>query len=112
MIRSKLYNFNEDKLGLDFISNYEVNNGLDLSVYTRYGLTFPKHVVTSVDIGRPDLISKKLYGSAKYWSILFNVNGIFDPFNDLYIGQRLNAPPLNIIEDYYTRCKKEVKGDQ
>jgi len=59
------------------------------------------------DIGAPDLISKKLYGSEKYWWIILLVNKIHDPYNDMEIGDIIQVPSVfdvyNFVRQYKIR---------
>jgi len=59
--------------------------------------------VVQEDIYRPDLISYKNYGTVAYWWLICYVNGVFDPFYDLEVGQEIEIP--NIL-DIYTFYKK------
>ena len=43
---------------------------------------------------RPDLISNVFYGSPRNWWLLMLVNGINDPFEGFYVGQRILIPKI------------------
>lgn len=78
---------------LDFL-----NNSL-----SRFKMTYnvDYYLVNDTDLMRPDMISYKMYGTVNYWWIICLVNNIFDPFNDLYVGQQLTIPnALDIFEFY------------
>ena len=62
--------------------------------------------VTEADIARPDLMSYKLYNKVNYWWILLKFNGIQDPWNDLEVGQILNVPAQNDIEEFVLKSRK------
>ena len=59
--------------------------------------------VSEADLMRPDMISYKVYGTVKYWWLIMSVNTIFDPFNDLTVGQRLVLPNVLDILDFYKK---------
>jgi hypothetical protein len=41
---------------------------------------------------RPDLIADLFFNNASSWSIIMEMNGIFDPFESLKVGDRINIP--------------------
>jgi hypothetical protein len=51
-----------------------------------------KYEVQHDDLGRPDLISYKIYGTVKYASLVLEYNGLYDPFTDLKIGTTIWLP--------------------
>jgi hypothetical protein len=83
----------ENTKELDFLNN-------SLSKFTmNYDVGY--YLVMETDLMRPDMISYKNYGTVNYWWIICLVNNIFDPFNDLFIGQQLKIPnALDIFEFY------------
>jgi hypothetical protein len=109
MKRKLLYKEHSDKIGLDFLSNIEMTKGFGLAEYEKNGITFPTYTIIGTDINRVDIISLKVYGRTDYWWMLMRVNNILDPFNDLYIGQVLKTPPINMIEDFYNKAKTATK---
>ena len=48
-------------------------------------------------VNRPDAISYKFYGNAKYWWIIAERNGITDPFHGFYKGRKLKIPDLDYL---------------
>ena len=55
------------------------------------------------DLGQPDLLSYKLYGTEQYWWIVCLVNDIQNPFSDFEEGQILKIPSILDIHDFYQR---------
>jgi len=57
------------------------------------------YTLVAGDVGRPDLISYKFYGTpAFYWVILW-INDIADPFEGMYPGMLLRIPTrLRLIQ--------------
>lgn len=51
-------------------------------------------VVTEEEVGRPDLISFRVYGdSDMFWAIAIqDENQIFNPLRDITVGQKLTVP--------------------
>jgi len=89
---------------LDFYYIETVNNIKELD-YLHHNLSkftinydVDYYRVVEPDIMRPDMISYKTYGTVNYWWVICLVNQIFDPFNDLYVGQQLKIP--NILDVY------------
>ena len=69
-------------------------------------ITIPAHrsdhvyLVEAGDLARPDLLAYKLYQNPKlYWIILW-LNGINDPFQQLYAGMALRVPTLRRLAEY------------
>lgn len=50
------------------------------------------YMVSSVDIGRPDMISWWNYDTVEYWWIICLANGIENPLTDLTVGTKLKIP--------------------
>lgn len=63
------------------------------------------YIVTNDDLGRPDLLSLRIYGDQNYWWILLEVNGVCDPYNELKEGDVLIVPSLLDIEDFYLKVR-------
>lgn len=62
------------------------------------------------DIGRPDLISYKIYGTTNYWWFLMWFNGVADVWNDLREKMVIAYPDLTIVrEALKTARRKEAK---
>ncbi len=64
------------------------------------------HTVTDDDILRPDLISIKFYERISFWWIIAKVNDIEDFWNDIEVGDVLNIPDIEDIEEFYTTIRK------
>lgn len=64
------------------------------------------YMVCGEDLGKPDLISMKMYNQEGYWWLICLVNGILNPFSDLEIGQILTIPNMMDIYDFYRKNKK------
>ena len=48
---------------------------------------------------RPDLLSYRVYGASDLWWVIYQFNGIHDPFFELKIGQILRVPKLERVLD-------------
>lgn len=46
---------------------------------------------------RPDLVSSQVYGDPDLWWVIYEFNGIRDPFFDLKAGQLLRIPQLERV---------------
>ena len=58
------------------------------------------YIVEAGDTYRPDIISYKFYRNPNlYWIILW-LNGISDPFSELYPGMALRIPTLQRLAEY------------
>jgi hypothetical protein len=57
-------------------------------------------------IGRPDLLSLKLYGKMSYWWIISKVNQIDDWWNDIVVGDVIDVPDIRDIEDWYSAVRR------
>ena len=64
------------------------------------------YMITGEDIYRPDLISFKLYKTKEYWWVLLLINGIMNPFNDMYVGQVIKVPSMFDIYEFRQKYKK------
>lgn len=82
------------------IENDLVSNALDGFQFKR-PRTF--YTVSQQDINRPDLISLKTLNSMAYWWIIMKLNNIEDPLNDLEIGQSLQIPSIQDVEEFFIR---------
>ncbi len=54
------------------------------------------------DIGRPDLISQRVYGTVKYWWIICKFNQIDDVWNDIKAGVSIKLPNIQDIKEFYS----------
>ena len=57
----------------------------------------------SHDVSQPDLISKKMYNTERYWWIICLVNKIQNPFDELEEGIILKIPSIYDIYDFYQK---------
>lgn len=58
--------------------------------------------------GRPDLISKKAYGSYNFGWLIALHNGIMNPFEEYKIGRMIKIPSL---DDYYKFYNRNTYSD-
>lgn len=56
--------------------------------------------VRNDEVGSPDLISFREYGSHKFWWLINFANGIIDPFTELTAGRNIVIPPRGVIDAY------------
>lgn len=70
------------------------------SRFDRFRITRPTTTVQIYqnEIGRPDLLSYRVYGTPKLYWFLFYVNGMYDPFEDMKEDTVYIVPD---ILDYY-----------
>ncbi len=59
--------------------------------------------IDSHDVSQPDLISKKMYDTERFWWIICLVNRIENPLEDLTEGAILKIPSIYDIYDFYQR---------
>ena len=63
--------------------------------------------VTYDDIGRPDRLSRNIYGGdQQYWWIVLKYNNICDVYNELYPTQLLYAPNEKDIQDWFLKIQQ------
>jgi hypothetical protein len=107
--RGSMYKLGQDRVTPDLMSNETLLRGLDLVELERNGVSLPVHIVKQDEIFRPDILSRRIYGEENqdYYSYLLRVNGIIDPFNDLYAGMRLKYVPRSVLEEYISRSKSD-----
>ena len=73
---------------IDFIHN-TLSGLIEHMMYT------PRYYKTNMsDMGRPDMVSYKMYGTVKYWWIIMLVNGIENPLENLIENMILTIPNL------------------
>jgi len=68
------------------------------------------HVVVANDVGDLPALSFRYYKNINGWWIIGMYNGIFDPFTDMYPGQRLKIPSLDSIEAYFRAAKDSQRA--
>lgn len=53
------------------------------------------------DLGRPDLISYKVYQTVEYWWLICYVNDIENVFSDIVVGELYQIPNVLDIYSFY-----------
>ena len=61
------------------------------------------------DIGRPDLLSLRIYGTMSYFWILAKVNAIDDFWNDMVIGRDIIIPDVYDIKDWVLKMRSRLR---
>ena len=59
--------------------------------------------VDSHDVSQPDLISKKMYDTERFWWIICSLNQIENPLEDIVEGTILKIPSIYDIYDFYQK---------
>lgn len=62
--------------------------------------------ITQEDEKRPDLVAQKAYGNPDLWWVIYEFNGIRDPFFDLKMGSELRIPELERVLDAIEELKR------
>lgn len=57
------------------------------------------YMIKETDVGRPDIISQKIYGTTNYWWFVCWWNKISDPWNDLRTGMVISYPSIERIRE-------------
>lgn len=71
----------------------------------RYAFTkFTTHRVGVEEVGRPDLISYREYGSVEWWWLIMKVNGLIDPF-ELVPAEVIVIPDLSEYLEFFRKYK-------
>lgn len=91
--------------------------------FFKFKRSFTKYRLQIEDYMRPDLISKKIFGTNEYWWIILKLNPDFeDVWNDYVIsdeievttpdaykvGELINIPNLLDIQEFYSFNKKTI----
>lgn len=100
MIRSLLYDIEtvNDIKELDFLSG-------DMSDFT-FKRQVQYHIVTSMEVGRYDLISRIYYGNDDWWWIIAAANEILNPLDEIILGRRLIIPNVLDVYDFYQERRR------
>ena len=53
------------------------------------------------EVSQPDLISKRVYGTERYWWIICLINGIQNPFTGIVEGEIFEIPNVRDIYNFY-----------
>lgn len=59
----------------------------------------------TTEMGRPDQISRKIYGDEQYWWIILLYNNIFD-VEQLVSGLELGYPDSDALDEFYFTLKQ------
>ena len=65
------------------------------------------YYVSKADIGRLDFIAKQMYGAEAFWRYIARINGIMDPYTDMYVGQALKCPTVVAISNAMSDSVKQ-----
>lgn len=60
-------------------------------------------ILSDADASNLPGLSFEYYGVTDYWRILLSYNGLVDPIQDVYAGQRFNIPTKNSITNWLTQ---------
>ena len=98
-------NFTEQNL-LDQV----IENDLARNNFINYKFKKPRtfYTVKEEDLLRPDLISLKTLGKQDYWWIIYKLNNINDPFNELFLGKSLQIPDISDVENFYIQTRRKI----
>ena len=96
----------------NFFSKVKVGSHVerDLGSFSFGDFDFGKdelYLCSEGDIGRPDVISKKIYNSSNFWWFLMWYNGISDVWNDIRPEMVIRYPSLNLVKE---AMKKYIKS--
>lgn len=61
--------------------------------------------VLGVEVGRPDLLARRLLGDSSLWWVLLKFNKLDDPWNELWGGQEILIPDSDVIQSYLDNYK-------
>ena len=90
--RDSFLSVDSETKDIDFLSN---------QLFREYWAETGERVrVESQDVGRPDLISSRVFGSDGPWWMLLKYNGIDDPWNELWPGLVLKVPSEETMQSY------------
>lgn len=57
--------------------------------------------ISGEEVGQPDLVSWRVYGTERYWWIICLANQIENPLEDMEEGSILEIPNIHDIYDFY-----------
>ena len=80
---------------LDIIDSYFIQELIKLKPVGAY--------IVKNQENRPDIVAYKIYGNVNYWWIILLFNNLID--HKLYIGQVINYPSIESIENLYFKLK-------
>lgn len=64
------------------------------------------YICKQQDIGRPDIISMRIYGTTNYWWFLMRYNGISDVWNDIREGLVIKFPSYEMVREAFKTYRK------
>ncbi|MBO7526336.1 MAG: hypothetical protein J6T74_00390 [Clostridia bacterium] len=67
------------------------------------------YMVKDVDVGRPDILSQRFYGTTNFWWFVCWFNGISDVWNDLRVGMVIKYPAFEKVREAIKLYSKEGK---
>ena len=84
---------------------YGIDADLVSNDFEKYNFLYPMtyYRIKEDDVGRPDVISLKLYGTIDFWWLLMKFNRVDDVWNELYIGQVIKVPDVRDFTQYVNR---------
>lgn len=94
---------------VDGVSEY------DLGSFSKGDFNFgPEYtlVVREKDIGRPDILSYRAYGTQNYWWFLMWYNGITDIWNDLASEMILVYPDVYYVREFLKQRMRKTKDNR
>lgn len=86
---------------IDDVQEYDYLQSNISKFVTNYPVQYYR--IETQDVGRPDLISYKIYGTVSYWWLILSLNSIEDPFNDMVVGTLLMIPDSMDVYDFYNK---------
>ena len=87
----------------------------DMASMTKDGFDFgPERilVVRAIDVGRPDVLSYRAYGTQNYWWFLMWYNNITDIWNDLVEGLILKYPDIYYVREFLKARMEKTKDNR
>lgn len=68
-----------------------------------FDIPYQEYVVQNDELGRPDLISFRVYNDTDFWSFIMLYNHLADPFTDLKPTKTLRIPYYHALVSWLTR---------
>jgi hypothetical protein len=83
-------------------ASYGKEKVLTSNDFMKYKFIYPMsyYRISNDDVGRPDIISLKLYKSIDFWWMLMKYNEVDDVWNELYPGLTLKVPDVRDFNMY------------
>lgn len=86
------------EVNIDGVTQYDLGS-MDFSKYNFGELSY--YFLQETDIGRPDIVSQRLYGTTNYSWFLMKFNKISDIWNDMQVNQRIVYPNIEIVREIF-----------